>query len=65
MDRAAQRKFLDDNMGLQTDRVKFENNTIVNAEDAVVYECWPLYGAEKSFPAAEYRNFTSLTKALN
>lgn len=65
MDRNAQRKFLDDNMGLMTGRVKFENNTLVNTEDAIVYECWPLYGAEKLFPVDEYRNSTSLTKALN
>ena len=65
MDRAAQRKFLDERMGLQTDRIRFENNTIINAEDAIVYECWPLYGAEKIFPQKDYKTVTSLTKALN
>ena len=65
LDRAAQRKYLDDRMNLQTGRLKFENNTIINAEDAIVYECWPLYGAEKIFPQKDYKTVTSLTKALN
>lgn len=65
LDRAAQRKYLDDRMNLQTGRIKFENNTIINAEDAIVYECWPLYGAEKIFPQKDYKTVTSLTKALN
>ena len=64
MDRAAQRKFLDERMGLQTDRIRFENNTIINAEDTVVYECWPKYGSEKNFPPEEYNTKFSLGKAL-
>jgi hypothetical protein len=64
MDRAAQRKFLDDRMGLQTNRIRFENNTLINAEDTVAYECWPKYGSEKKYPPAEYHTKFSLGKAL-
>ncbi len=65
MDRDAQRKYLDERMKLQTSRIKFENNTLINVTDAIVYECWPLYGAEKEMPQEEYKTVTSLSKALN
>ena len=64
MDRAAQRKFLDDRMELQTNRIRFENNTLINAEDAIVYECWPKYGSEKIFPREDYQNILSLSETL-
>ena len=64
MSRNAQRKFLDDRMGLQVDRFHFENNTISNAEDIIIYECWPKYGSEKEFPPAEYFTTLSLSKTL-
>ncbi len=64
LDRNARRKFLDDRMALQTNRLIFENNTVINAADAVVYECWPNYGSAKEFPNAEYKNVLSLSSTL-
>ena len=62
--RDARRKFLDDRMNLQTDRLIFENNTIAGAADAVVYECWPNYGSAAEFPPEEYKTVLSLTGTL-
>ena len=64
MNRNAQRKFLDDRMGLQTARFRFSGNTIINAADIVIYECWPKYGSEKEFPPEEYFTTLSLSKTL-
>ena len=64
MSRAEQRKFLDERFGLETDRINFSGNRLVNVSDAVVYECWPKYGAEKKFPVKEFQNVLSLTRAL-
>ena len=64
MSRDARRKFLDDRMGLQVDRIHFENNTISNAADIIIYECWPKYGSEKDFPMEEYFTTLSLSKTL-
>ena len=64
MNRDARRKFLDDRMGLQVDRIHFENNTISNAADIIIYECWPKYGSEKDFPMEEYFTTLSLSKTL-
>ena len=64
MSRAEQRKFLDDRFGLETARIEFADNKLANVNDAVVYECWPIYGAEKEFPPEEYKNVLSLTRAL-
>ena len=64
MSRAEQRKFLDERFGLETARVNFSGNKLVNVNDAVVYECWPKYGSEKKFPLDDYKNVLSLSRAL-
>ncbi len=64
MDRDARRKYLDDRLDMQAARIKFENNTIINAVDTIVYECWPNYGSNKNFPTEEYKNAFSLSKTL-
>ena len=64
MSRPELRQYLDTRFGLQTGRIFFSGNTLENAADAVVYECWPKYGSEKKFPPEDYRNTISLTHAF-